>query len=495
MKFVAALLLFLAFALPASAAVTLSVDKPVYNLGDLIFVSYGISTDADIAGLTELTLRCSSKELKFYALPTSLMAGQSVNVAVPGLSASLEMAGSCFVDAEVYSFDNSLRIHGSTPKFNITRNIPVAAGLDESYMPGSQVLVSGTTHKSHNSRSTVSLTFLGDTYSAPVINNTFAYTIILPHDIATGSHELAFEVNDSFGNHGSLTEQLVVEPVASFLEISSAGAVRPGESLAVNVSMLDQAHASMQRQVYVELINSSGYAIVERSATTPASFAFDVPDGLAPGVYSLKASGEGLVKTSIAVVEPTERVSVSLAGSELTIANTGNVPYNNEFVINLSGTAADYQLSRHLSLEPGQAAVIDLSKEVPEDTYTISVPTAGKAIDAYIPDRRSPFRKTADFVGITGAAVGTGTPAIQFILSPIIIVAALLIIIFFFSRNRGKTASGNSAGYDKEIAALRSYIHERHDESQREAAKPELSRDEESVKRFMESIDKDKPLK
>jgi len=502
MKLILPVVIFLVLSLPVLADIEVQVNKPFYNLGDLIETSYVVSTDIDFFGLTELSLVCDEFELKYYTLPTSLFAGQSQTVNVPGLGVVASMQGTCYVEADVSSFDNAVQYSILSDFFNITETLPVTVTLgQETLKPAEAIVVSGTVGKSHSSRSSVELTFLGEIYTSPAINNSFAYNIRLPSDIQAGKHLLDFVVNDSYENSGATSVTFTVEAIPTILSIDLNRTVKPGDVMEVYVTLLDQAGDMMDNSVQLLISDNNEDTLFSDSSITPANFKFELPKALAPGTYTATAISSGLTTKALFVVEVVEELSVSFDDRTLSIVNTGNVDYTKELLISLTGVENSLTLSEELELVPGQATTIDLYKEAPEDDYEISLPEIldAPSFEAHLEDERSNIRKAGDFVGITGRVVqSTGTPGIQTILSPVILVVVIGLLIFFFSRNRGKKMAtyDNTQGYDEEVAALREYTEDKHEEQKEEAiSETVLSRDDEAVKAFMENLNKDKPMK
>jgi len=180
----------------------------------------------------------------------------------------------------------------------------------------------------------------------------------------------------------------------------------------------------------------------------------------------------------------------------LKILNSGNVDYNRELLINLSGTEHATLLVQELKLQPGGFIEVDLYAEVPEDDYDISFPQIAEApsFEAHLEDERTTLKKTSDFMGITGRVVQrTGEPGIQTILSPVILVLIVGILIFFFTRNKGKRTSysEDTPSYDEEPLVTQPV--QQQTPIQKQAPQKQLSRDDEVVKKWMENLNKDKP--
>ncbi len=485
--------------LPVLAGISVDSDKPFYNFGDFVVASYSISTDADFSGLARLSMVCSNFSMDFHLLATNLFAGESQSVTAPRFGIIPAMAGRCYIDANATSSDKTTTYSSVSSVFNVTGNLPVSVSSGKSlFLPGDEILVSGSVVKSHASKATVILSFLGDAYSSPVVNNSFSYRLMLPAGIKSGRHSLGFSVNDSQGNSGSSSLDFDVEAVPTTLTLSlSNRTVFPGDVVKASVGLADQGGDAINRQSGVSLLDGVGSVILQGSDETPAVFRLELPSSLPPGTYSVKASSSGLTASSMLFVETVEAVSLSFDDRILTVVNSGNVDYTKELIVNLSGSKRQLVLSQELELKPGQSTVIDLYKEAPEDDYSISFPEISDApsFESHLMDERSAARKASDFMGITGRVVQqTGTVGIQTITAPLILVAIVGLLIFFFSRNRRKPSVDKS--YDEEAEALKRYLDEKRQQQKSEAeepiTEPGLSRDNESVRKWMENMRKDK---
>ncbi len=504
MKLLLPVILLFALPLPVLAGISVDADKPFYNFGDSIVASYVVSTDADFSGLARLSLVCSNSSMDFYALPTSLFAGESQSVTVPGLSVVPEMDGRCYLEANSSSFDKTMAYSSVSSVFNVTGNLPVSVSSGKSlFLPGEELIVSGSVLKSYASKASVVLSFLGDAYSSPVVNNSFSYRLMLPLGIKSGRHSLGFSVNDSHGNSGLSSLELEVEAVPTTLVVVLSNRTAfPGDVVKASVGLSDQGGDAMSRQASVSLLDSTGSVILQGYDATPAVFRLELPSYLPPGTYAVEASSSGLAASSMFFVETVEGVSLGFDERMLTVVNSGNVDYNRELIVNLSGSKKQLVLSHDVELKPGESTVIDLYKEVPEDDYNISFPevSGSPSFESHLQDERSSVRKASDFMGITGRVVQqTGTSGVQAITAPLILVVIVGLLIFFFSRNRGKPSrikTSADKSYDEEVDALKRYLDEKRHQQKRESEEPieepGLSRDDASVRKWMENMRKDK---
>ena len=356
MKHISFIISFLLLSSLALADISVDTDKQFYNLGDFIEVEYNVSTDADLSGLTKLSLVCSDYDIEFYTLPTSLFAGDRQTVSVPGLRIASDMYGRCYIDADVSSFDNTVNFDAFSDIFNVTDNLSVTIDLDKEFFdPGEDVFVSGFVGKSHDSRATVQLTFSDAVYIGNVVDNSFAYNIMLPSNIKTGRHLLDFFVNDTYGNSGLGSATFTVEAVPTNLIIDIINdTVKPGDILLANVTLFDQAKDLMDNPVKLTLIDAadSENVILSSSGITPAIFELEIDSTLPPGTYKVQATSAGLLTTSILTVETVEKVTIKFDNRTLTVINTGNVDYSKELIISLKGTEEESLLVKEIDLSP-----------------------------------------------------------------------------------------------------------------------------------------------
>ncbi len=505
MKLLPALLFFALLSSVALAGVTVSVDKPFYNLGDRILSSYAVSTDADFSGLAKLSLECTNSSLVFYASPTNLFAGQTQSVGVLGLGVSSKMAGKCFVKADVSSVEGDALFDSSSQVFNVTTALPVSAATSKAvYKPSETVGVLGIVSKSYVSPASVYLTFLDNAYLAPVVNNSFAYSIKLPASIKSGKHSLSFAVNDSSGNSGSAYAVFEVEAVPSrLILLVSESAPKPGSSITANVSLFDQAGDVMKMPVSFSISNNKGEKLISGENTTPVAFAVNLASSLPPGTYTAKAASAGLEDASLFVIEPVEQLSVSFDNRTLTFSNTGNVDYNKELVVNLSGADNRLLLTRGVDLAPGAVVQVDLYKEVPSDDYEISFPSLPDAatFESKLEDERSASRKVADFLGVTGRVVPqSGGARVKSVAAPVMVISIILLLFVYYSRKKGSGKPKEPSKLDVESAEFNQRLAERRMQSKAQpqppvADKELLSRDDESVRKWLDNLQKDKPFR
>lgn len=510
--------LFLVTSLPVLADVSVSVDKSLYNFGDQILVSYDVSSDADFSGLAKLSLVCSDFGIEFYTLPTTLYAGQVQSVGVPGLEVASDMKGRCYVLANVSSFSRNVQFEDSSESFNVTGSLPVFVSVPRSVVsPSDELVVSGAVAKSYSSRGAVSLSLLGNSYGGVVVNNSFSYNVRLPSNIKSGRHSLDFLVNDSSGNSGSASASFSVEAVPTKLSVAlSNETVLPGSLLGGSVVLLDQAGDVIAAKASISVIDSFGASVLGSSVTMPSDFGFALPSSFKPGSYSVLVSSSGLNSTASFVVPVVESVNVSFDSGALTVVNTGNIDYRRELVVSLNGSSNLVVVSRDFELKPDGSALIDLYAEVPEDSYVISFPGLANSpsFEAHLLDERSAFRKAGDFFGVTGNVVsGSRFDGVSGVFSWLLAVAVAGVLVFVVYRRmrRGRKKGVNKAAsvkdepspaYDAETAALKRYLDSKREQQRQESlassapsTQPSFSRTDDSVKKWMENLHKDKPFK
>ncbi|HIG98201.1 TPA: hypothetical protein HA231_02145 [Candidatus Woesearchaeota archaeon] len=444
------LLVIAVFPAFASAEFSLAADKGIYNFGDEIVVSYEFSRDQDFSGLVKLSLACESFGLDFYTSPTNIFAGEKQSVSVPQLSVSPAMVGRCFVSANVTSYDGSVNENSSSGFFNVTNRLSVDVDIGkEDFLPAEVVEVSGVIGKSHTLPAMVTMSFLRVDYPAVAADNSFAYSIRLPHAIKSGKHSIGFVVNDSYGNSGSASAGFSVEPVPTkAVNTVESSSVRPSEAFGIVVTLFDQAGDRIRADTHVTVLDSSGVVVATASGETGSNITLSFPAYQKPGAYTIRSAAAGLSASTPVAVEDVEEVMVVFDNSTALLKNTGNVEYARKFNVTLSGRKS-YVIVHDVFLEPGEVFEVDLTNKVSEGAYNISFPTVPNSSgfeDVFVEDQRSIVKKLSDLTGITSHAVkvtSTGTGRIQAALAPVLLLAIVGIVGFYFARNRRKRTGGS----------------------------------------------------
>jgi hypothetical protein len=442
MLLLSSFVVIIASSLLVSASIDVDSDKGLYNLGDEIVASYDFTSDQDFNGLMKLSLVCSDFNLEFYTLPTKIFAGETQHVIVPPLSVAPAMRGNCSIDAKASSYGGSLNQNASSSQFDVTSSIPISVSVDkERYAPLESVEVSGEVDKSHNLQASVVMGFLGTKYVSPIVNGSFAYSIRLPENIKSGNHELAFFVNDSYGNSGAVSENFEAESIPTMISNKfSSQSVDPSEQFTVSVSLYDQAEDKITTSVNVQVKDSSGNVVLSVTNSTGKEVTLVFPASQSPGSYILTSTASGLSTESTLAVKEIQDVDVSFDGGKVVLQNTGNVNYVDAFKITLSGDRS-YDIKNNIDLKPGEVFIVDLSKSVSTGTYDVDFPTvvnSSKTESVYVEDTRSVVKKSSDFVGITGRNIKstTGSGIIQAKLAPILLLAIISVVGLYFIKNR-----------------------------------------------------------
>ncbi|HLD97595.1 MAG TPA: hypothetical protein VI934_04590 [Candidatus Nanoarchaeia archaeon] len=517
---------FLLGTLLASAELSVQADKGSYNLGDEIVASYELSGDQDFSGLLKLSLSCTNYSLDFYTVPTNRVAGERQASNVPPLAISGSMLDRCYVDAVAAAYDRSFSENSSSGVFNVTSSVSVAVLVPKvSYLPSEALELSGSVGKSHTLPADVSITLGNETYLSSIVNNGFAYSIMLPENIRSGRHSLVFLVNDSYGNSGSASAEFEVLAVPNrIVNTLSSENINPGEAFTVSAVIYDQAGEIINSAVAVTVTDSAGNTVLSASNRTGESITLSFPAGQEPGIYTISSSGKGLSSSSQISVDEVERISVELAGEIVTLKNTGNVGYANSVGISLAGETS-YIVSEEVYLQPGQSYEVDLANEVSGGQYNVSFPTLANASsfeNVVLADKRSLFKKISDAFGITGKNVvvtSSGKGRIPASLAPFVLVAIILGIAFFFIKNNKKgTGSGSaesvndmdfgSAGSsvksetatsndaDVEEASVKRILEEKYRQQlARKAEQPKSLRDDPVAQKFVKDMMKEKKFR
>ncbi len=367
------LLLFLI--LRVRAELILSETKTVYNLGDQFSVSITIVPIRDTSSFLITTLSCDSTAIELFRSPYNLKAGQQKEVV---LDISLDRyllgtaGGECFIRA---TYDGEEKI---SQRFDITKAVDIVLELEgSSFDPGARVGLLGRATKENkgplNGFVELTLPQLNLSYTTNVKDGVFSFNFTIPQDTLPGSYELkahAYE-KDALGgiiNEGETKESIKIKQLMTSIDIIiSTPSVAPEKEITFIPVIYDQAGQQVSEDVGISIYRPDKSIFEERLARTQVTSAFPIGANYTPGDWHVEAKLADLWVTKSFFVEELKRASFSLENQTLTIANTGNVPYDKPVEI-LIGSMREV---KEVNLPVGAATHVFL--HAPAGEYAIEV--------------------------------------------------------------------------------------------------------------------------
>jgi len=254
------------------------------------------------------------------------------------------------------------------------------------FSPGDVINVFGdvkTVLQDYVSTATVEISLDESTQSTSLADSKFTQDIFIPATIKSGQHTITIEVEDNYGNAGVSSLSIEVEAKATSIENSiSATVLNPKEELTVGVSLYDQAGDLMEDYVYLEVYDSTNKRITETQIASEESITYIIPQFAPPGEWMLKSyylneetQEEQVTASNSLTINEIQELDIQLLNNLLYITNMGNVKYTDDVEINVEGVDQNYLISRTKNLGVNETIIIDLEKELPSGTYTVSLPT------------------------------------------------------------------------------------------------------------------------
>jgi len=377
------ILLMLIICLPTiSASITITSElKQEYNLGDNIDVSLKITPTITTDALVKLTLKCTNKEMGYYVAPISLEKDKETEIKAPSIKASSE--GLCTIRTNMESLEGE-NIDGITSKeFTISDKLDLSTSIDKTEaLPGDTIKIQGTVNKKQGNLENANIIIILDEkrYSIGLNEREFSYNLKLETNIKSGEHIVTIEANDQYGNFNTDSKKMNIQAIPTKLEfILNKKEFKPKEELKLTVNLLDQANDTLQRNVNVKLskkgiLFQNDIIIFDKQIEANKEFDFIFNQTTPPNDYTLKSTFEDLEREDIIKILPNEEIETKLEGTIVSIKNIGNVEYNKETTIILEKDDKTYSVNKKIKLDVGEETKIDLSREVPSGTYTVTLP-------------------------------------------------------------------------------------------------------------------------
>ncbi len=317
-----------------------------------------------------------------------------------------------------FSVDDKLLVEAELPK--------------ESYKPLEKILVKGkvsTTVDYILQNPEINIIFNEKIYKTKLSGKTFSYEIIIPENIKSGSHELIVRAQDNSGNKGSVPLKVSITQVpTSLLAQLQTTKIKPGMNLSLSPTLYDQANDLMMETITVQILDPDKKVISELSTNSGDKTVLEIPNFLAPGNYVVRSESAGIKREEKFTVEDLQRLDYKINGTIVKITNLGNIAYNDNVALRLTREdGKELALVKRVSIAPDSSIEINLNKELPGASYSLSVPEISQ--DSYqitTKDERSFFKK-AFGNSVTGATVNENNEAKKS--SPALMIWSIIIII------------------------------------------------------------------
>jgi hypothetical protein len=396
----------------SSAQLTLGVPNAGYSLGDELKISLDAIEQYGTEGIVSLILSCDSYEIPFFATSAKLNANELRTFNIEPLK--LTSGGICKIKAELRKV-NELIDSSETSSFEISSDINITMQINKKYfLPGEKLEIIGSAQKANG----MPFTGLGKinfdgTEHIININEKFSFGMTLDPAIKSGAHSLMIIINDSYGNLGSMQDEIVVQVVPTSIDINlEKERFIPGDILLAKVTLYDQAKDEINDSISVTLYNPWGTGM-QTKMVNEDDFNFEFKDDAMPGNWWVYAFSNGIKERKFFYVEEFERIDSSIANNTLKIKNTGNVAYQKPIeILFKSESKTDSQII-NLNIPVGK-----------EDSFKLNAPDGDYNITIKGSNIEQSFRAI-----LTGKAVSVKSTGIRDKLKEISVVAFIVVLV------------------------------------------------------------------
>ncbi|MFH0867939.1 MAG: hypothetical protein V1831_01380 [Candidatus Woesearchaeota archaeon] len=451
--FILQFLFLLAIPLVLGEISTTLPEKSLYNFGEKIAPFVSLKQDMDYDGFFSLDILCDNYGLQYYAIPLALEAGMRTQLNVPELSLSKLMTGKCYLRSSFEASDGEAIDTGASKDFVVTNKVNILIDEELGAKPGEDITISGEVRKQSNEimpKGEAKISFNGNEEKVGVVSGNFEHVIHLDSDIEAGDIPMVIVVTDKYGNYGDKVLKVKVLPIPTRIENNLENSVlMPGDTLRAKVVLYDHSSKAINgTKIHVKIFGPGENLIAEKDIQNMNYFEFETEKSQKPGTYYILSAFEDVKGQDSFIIQEVKKIVMSQTDNFVYVENVGNVNYDDKVTIVLESNDKKYLINKKINLEPGEKITIDLSKEVPQGTYDITLPeeavVSGAEANAEgedalgvteeqnviegvpIEDNRNAIKKTADGMsGVTGAVVG----AAGYVASRPLLATTLLILI------------------------------------------------------------------
>jgi hypothetical protein len=406
--------------------------KPVYNLGDIIYVPVTIKSLSDVYGVFQMDLICNGTLINFYKNGVKLLAG-----AEKAMDSSLVLInsivqnnnGKCKVKA---SLNEEYQL---SEEFKISNWLNVNGGIEGAeFDAGENFWIKGEVKREsgENSNGFVDVNLISRDLTQNItqlgtINNGVLYmNFSLPKDLRAGVYfiELDTYEKDNEGivtNTGFAEYNISVRQVPTELELVIENKeLEPGTIMRVKAILHDQTGDSMNTTAYITIKNSADKIFEQKEMDTNIFLEYPLSSSEPPAKWKIHAVSQKLEAEERFEIKEKESANIEILNKTISITNTGNVFYNKTILIRIGNTSLNIQTA----LEVGENKKYVLS--APDGEYQVRIAT----------ENGDEINKT---LKLTGNVIGIREDTIQFTaIAWVLFILVLAVGLFFLIKKLHK---------------------------------------------------------
>ncbi|MEK6910735.1 MAG: adenylate/guanylate cyclase domain-containing protein [Nanoarchaeota archaeon] len=418
------------------AKLTLSDDLfSYYNLGDNIKGSVKIENIVDGYYILGASLSCGSFKIDFLRSARDLESGKPVDVVFPDIPINKKMIGACSIKFSIEDFEGKVIESLESKPFIVSDRIDLNFSTDKtSYLPGEVIVVSGNINKTGEYNLSLFLDGEKIVDKSLLVKN-FLEKITIDSDFK-GEMSVRVYLIDNYLNFADEQVEISVVSVPKKLEILVFNSsILPGETISFKGIIYDQAGESLEGNIIGGVTGPDNSLLEEFNVTSGNSYSFLTKSISPPGKYTVEMKNKDLKSFVNFVVKEVREIEVSFEGNIISFKNIGNTVYNQRGLVDASVGDLVYKVPLTFDLEVGKSVEFDLSKELSQDSYNLSIIGNGKNYsfeNKLIEDRREIGKKVSQSVSrILGNTIIDTTSQKNFIFVILLGVVFLASCVYF----------------------------------------------------------------
>ncbi len=406
-----------------SAEIILNEPKPVYNIGDEIFISVLVSEIKDEP--LKLELVCSEATEVIY---TSYLHENSVNVYFMTSKKKFDkgLHGICKIIA---SYGNETQ---TTTQFNITNLVEVEVALnDKQFMPGASIMLNVNAKKLNGEPvdgiATIKIEGTNIAKQLLMHNGKLKANISLPENMAAGNYLLTVTIDEKAGgeilNTGTAQMQFYVKQVPTEIVIvMEQQDYKPGTSVAFIPELRDQTGNKIDGEITISVEDSNEKRVMEKIVKANEKQEFGLMRNASAGYWSIEARANGLDGRRLFYVLENEEAEFRVINDTLIVENVGNVPYEKSIEVRIGNES----YIKDIYLDVGQRVKFLL--QAPTGVYDVEITDGVKSV-------------RASNVALTGKAIGLRThrerkqSTLRYIFAWLFFIGVVVAFMFISARN------------------------------------------------------------
>jgi len=337
-KIIIGLVLVIFLSSLAAAEVWINTQpSPIYNIGDSLEISIGVSEPGQQIS-AELECGNSSRLMFLKNLGEDL----STDIQQPLDNEFLgDLRGRCEVVVS-YAGDSA----GSS-SFKITDNVFVDLKLNNrQFNPGETIEIQGESEKANglflNGFFEASFHEIGFTTSGLVQDGKFSINLTLPEDAPSGGYLInitTYEEDGEVTNTGTGKAAIGINQVPKQVDAAlEAQTVAPGENISFKVMLFDQVGEVVEGEASFVIEDSNGEILLQTLTKINQQEYFPIAKNATSGYYRIKAYSAGLDNEREFYVEENQEAEFRVVDGTLIVENIGNVDYTKAIQVKIGET-------------------------------------------------------------------------------------------------------------------------------------------------------------